>query len=77
MVGLRVFLARHRLSQSDLARAVDISTAAMSQIMTGATNPSKPTIDRILEYARTFEPEVGYDELFNQPEPERPAAVGE
>lgn len=38
---------RHSLSQGDLALKLSISQTALSQIETGASNPSKKTIEKL------------------------------
>ena len=75
MTGMRVFLARYRKNQADLAEAAEISTSAVSQFMTGVTNPSKSTIDAWLSWATDIDPAITYEDLFLQPEPTQAIAA--
>lgn len=67
MTELRVFLVRHGLRQEDLADAVGISRVAVSNLITGKSEPRKATIDAILSYCRSHDPAVTYDQLFGDP----------
>jgi transcriptional regulator with XRE-family HTH domain len=64
MRGLQIFALDHRLKNKQFADAVGISESAISQILSGETNPSKPTIDKLLAFCRTIDATVTYDDLF-------------
>lgn len=66
MRGLQIFALDHRLKNKQLAEAAEISESAISQILSGDINPSKPTIDKLLAYCRTIDPAISYDDLFGQ-----------
>lgn len=62
---IKRFLAVNMVSQADLARGIDRSSAFVSQLVNGETGASKETIDSILSFlsARLGRP-VTYEELF-------------
>lgn len=64
MNGLQTFASEKRLKNRELAQAADISESAISQILSGTINPSKPTIDKLLAFCRSIDPKVTYDDLF-------------
>lgn len=62
--GIADFAERNRIKNRELAEAAEISESAISQILDGKTNPSKPTIDKLLAFCRTVDADVTYDALF-------------
>jgi transcriptional regulator with XRE-family HTH domain len=68
MRGLQIFALDHRLLNKQLAEAAGISESAISQILGGSVNPSKPTIDKLLAFCKTIDPNVTYETLFGTAE---------
>ena len=66
MRGLKGFLVKHGITQAALAEAVGVSQPAVTFIVQGENNPSKTTIDAILRFCRTLDPEVTYELLFGE-----------
>ena len=66
MIELKVFLTRHQLTQRDLADAIGLSQAAVSQMLSGKNSPSKTTIDAVLGFCRGRDPGVTYDDIFGE-----------
>ncbi len=62
--GLRAFLARNGLTQRNLADAAGVTDGAVSQVLCGRHCLRKQTIDKVLAFARKFEPSVTYEQLF-------------
>lgn len=63
-VGLREFLARHRLKQADLARGANLTDSAVSYILRGEFHPRMANIDAIIAFCRQHDPTITYEDLF-------------
>lgn len=62
--GLEVFIARHGFTQKGFAEAAGIDNSNLSYILRGRHRPTQPTIESILEFCRSIEPGVTYEQIF-------------
>lgn len=65
---LKIFLAHNFISQADLARGIEKTTAFVSQLVKGDVGASQDTIESILVFltSRLGRP-VTYEEIFGPP----------
>lgn len=67
-MALADLLHRHRLTQTVAARESGIPVQTLNAIVRGAQEPRRPTINRILSFARRYEPATTYESLFGGPD---------
>lgn len=58
------FLARHRMTQTDLAAGSGMAVSQVNALVRGHHRPRTDTVNKLLAYLRTIEPEITYDDLF-------------
>lgn len=61
-------LQRHQLTQLAFAREAGIPIQTLNAVVRGASEPRRPTINRILVSARRYEPATTYESLFGGPD---------
>jgi len=66
MDELRKFLARHGLSQTDLADAIGVTNAFVSLLLAGKSGASLSTAKDILGFCRQREPWLTFEQLFGE-----------
>jgi len=64
MDELRRFMARHRLTQEDIAQAIDKTPQFVSQMILGTSNPSLSTTKALLAFVQSREPGMTFEALF-------------
>lgn len=70
---LSELLQKHHLTQAQAAIEAGLPGSRVSQIVRGAAEPRRPTINRILAFARRYEPTITYEDLF-APDVPRPTS---
>lgn len=69
--GLRKFLADHDLTQRALAAGAGLHEGNVSYILSGRHLPKMATVERILGFARRYDPKVTFEDLFAEELPEQ------
>lgn len=65
---LKAFLVRNYISQADLARGIDRTTAFVAQLAAGDCGASQETIQRtLLFFTQRLARRVTYEEVFGEP----------
>lgn len=65
-------IQRHQLTQVAIAAETGLQQSAISDIVAGKRRPRTDTVNRILAFARRYEPSVTYEDLFGAPDLPRP-----
>lgn len=61
---LQQFLDRHRLSQTELAKSIEVSRETVNRWIRGRTVPEGRNLLRTITFAKRFEPSLEAHELF-------------
>jgi len=61
---LRVFLFRHGVTQEQLADAIGLSRVAISNAITGKSEPKLSTVNHILAFCKKLDRTIDYERLF-------------
>jgi transcriptional regulator with XRE-family HTH domain len=64
MDELRDFMARHRLTQEEVATAIGTTKQFVSQILRGEANPSLETAKALLAFCQSKEAGMTFERLF-------------
>ncbi len=64
MDELKEFIARHRLTQEDIAEAIGRTPQFVSQMILGRSNPSLSTTKALLAFCQSREPGMTFERLF-------------
>jgi len=62
------FLDDHGLTQTELAEGSGLAVSMVNGIVRGHTRPRTDTVQRLLAYCRTVDPEVTFEALFGDVE---------
>ncbi len=65
-------MQRHGLTQVAIATGTGLPQSAISDIAAKKRRPRTDTVNRILAFARLYEPSVTYEDLFGEPDLPRP-----
>lgn len=63
---LQRFMAEHGLDQRDVAAGSGLWLSQVNGIVRGNTQPRQKTINKLLKYLRSIDPDVTYDALFGR-----------
>ena len=74
-MSLGDLLKRHGLTQRDMADGTGLAVSAVCDIVNGKRQPTTGTVNRVLAYARRFEPATTYEDLFGDPAAPSPEAA--
>jgi transcriptional regulator with XRE-family HTH domain len=66
--NLQQFLDEHGLTQTEMAEGSGIAVSMVNGIVRGHTRPRTDTVQRLLAYCRTVDPEVTFEALFGDTE---------
>jgi transcriptional regulator with XRE-family HTH domain len=66
MDELRRFLARHRMTQQDLAKEIGVTDAFVSMLLSGKSGCSLDTAKTILAFCQGKEPGMTFEQLFGK-----------
>jgi transcriptional regulator with XRE-family HTH domain len=66
-MSLLDLLRRHNLTQRDMAEGTGLAVSAVCDIVNGKRQPTTGTVNRVLAFARRYEPETTYEEVFGDP----------
>lgn len=60
---LGALLAKHQIQQKDLAQAIGVSVQSLGNWIHGRSVPSTSRLVHLLDFLRTFEPELRLEDL--------------